>query len=63
MSSIQFKRWKDTPYSSYSILGANDNTPMFHEADQGSLGNCYFVASMAAAAEFPELISNMFVNK
>lgn len=62
--TIVFKRWSEMPdYKGFTVLGADDNTPMMNEASQGQLGNCYFVSAMSAAAEFPELIQNMFVNK
>lgn len=36
---------------------------MWEEANQGQVGNCYIIANLSSAAEYPNLIRNMFVNK
>ena len=36
---------------------------MYDDPIQGSIGNCYIIASMGAAAEFPELIKSIFLTK
>ena len=59
-SSLSYKRWTEvTGFDKFTIF--DDETVHFSEANQGGLGNCYFVNSIAGAAEFPDLITNMFV--
>lgn len=37
--------------------------PSPHDVDQGSIGDCWLMNSMAAIAEHPELIEDMFITK
>ena len=38
-----------------------DDTVSYNEPNQGGAGTCYFISAIAAAAEFPELITDMFL--
>lgn len=40
-----------------------DNNPTWHDIMQGSAGTCYIEASLAAIAEFPDLVKNVFITK
>lgn len=58
--SLSYKRWTEVSgFKSNTIF--DQETVHFSEANQGSLGNCYFINSIAAAAEYPNLITDMFV--
>lgn len=50
----------DDGYEDYDVF-YDHSEPRMSEVAQGYLGNCYIIASMSAAAEFPELIYNAFV--
>lgn len=61
---ISFKRFSATKeYKDYKLFWGDHEKPRFHEIDQGEVGNCYFVASVAGASEHPEIIKSMFVNQ
>jgi hypothetical protein len=58
---IEYKRWSSVPgYENNDIF--DDGTVHFTEANQGGLGNCYFISSMATVAEWPNYITDMFVS-
>ena len=38
-----------------------DETASYLEPNQGDSGTCYFAASISGAAEYPELITDMFI--
>ena len=57
---LEYKRWSEVDgFQNFNIF--DDETVHFSEANQGGLGNCYFVQSIASAAEWPEIITSMFV--
>lgn len=39
------------------------STPSPDDIAQGSLGDCYFVCSLSALAEFPERVKKLFVSQ
>lgn len=53
-----FERWP-TAFPGHEVFTENE-PPSWNDVIQGDLGNCYFLASVGAAAEFPELIYAMF---
>ena len=58
---MRYKRWNEvSDFSKFTIF--EDETVHFTEANQGGLGNCYFINSIAGVAEFPDLITRMFVS-
>lgn len=38
-----------------------EDTVSYEEPNQGGAGTCYFISSIATAAEFPDLITDVFV--
>lgn len=59
--NIEYKRWPSTPgYENNNIF--DDGTVHFTEANQGGLGNCYFISSIATVSEWPNYITDMFVS-
>ena len=50
--------WKDKLSSNTLFVSGTAN---YTEPNQGGLGTCYHVASIAAAAEYPSLITDAFV--
>ena len=58
-NDFEFRRVKEV-YPDATLFG-NDNA-QWHDVMQGLTGDCYIHASMAAVAEFPQLIKNVMVN-
>lgn len=55
-----YQRWTETSgFTSAKLF--KDGTATYTEPRQGGAGTCYFIASLAAAAEWPSLITDMFV--
>ena len=38
-----------------------DDTVSYNEVNQGGAGTCYFMAALGSAGEWPEMITNMFL--
>jgi calpain-15 len=57
--SVQFKRATDA-YATGQLWGNNGISPQ--DVRQGTLGDCWFLASASAVAEHPKRIENMFLN-
>jgi len=53
-----FQRWP-TAFPDSQVF-SNDAPPSWNDVIQGDLGNCYFLAAVGAAAEFPELLYDLF---
>jgi hypothetical protein len=59
--SLYWKSWKEYfPNNSLFSFAADGSDPEWHSANQGGAGNCYYMASIAAAAEYPQLIHDAF---
>ena len=56
-----FERWPKV-FSHLDIFHAGYD-PAYDDANQGPLGNCYFVSAMSSIAEYPELIKNAFLTQ
>lgn len=63
-----YNKWKtmqdvaETHGNTFSVIGASGIN--WNDIQQGALGNCYFLASLAAIAkQQPDIIDNMFVDR
>ena len=55
-----YGRWSETAgYTSATLF--QGNTATYKEPRQGGAGTCYFISAIAGAAEWPSLITSMFV--
>lgn len=55
-----YERWSDiAAYSDATLF--KDNTVSYKEPRQGGAGTCYFISAIATAAEWPSLITDMFL--
>jgi hypothetical protein len=55
-----YERWLDIAQYSSATLFKSD-TATYTEPRQGGAGTCYLIMSLASAAEFPHLITDMFL--
>jgi hypothetical protein len=58
--SVEWKRASEVFDDSYSLWGTNGINP--HDIEQGSIGNCWYLASAAALAEYPERLDRVVEN-
>ena len=49
-------------FSSTNPLFDSDGGPHYNDVEQGAAGTCYVHAALAAMAEFPELVTSMFIS-
>jgi hypothetical protein len=55
-----YERWTDiSNYSTATLF--KDDTATYTEARQGGAGTCYFISAIASAAEWPSMITDMFL--
>ena len=59
--SLQWKRFKDVYTKQAPQIFSGGIEP--NDINQGSLGDCYFLAVLSSLAEFPDRIQDMFVTK
>lgn len=57
-NDYKFERLGDL-YPKATLFGSN---PTWHDAVQGTAGNCYLVAATGALAEYPDLVKSIFLN-
>jgi hypothetical protein len=55
-----FNRWRDQ-WPDTNLFDSDGNID-WDDVNQGQAGTCYIKASMAAVAEFPDMIRDVFVN-
>ena len=58
-----WQRW-DQYFPDHSLFsyGADETDPHWADAQQGAVGDCYLIASMAAVAEYPAMVRDVFLN-
>ena len=55
-----WQRWKDVAAYSSNTLFTN-GTVNYNEVNQGGAGTCYFMMAIASGAEWPDMITDMFL--
>ena len=55
-----YERWVDVPYYGDAVL-FSDGTASYTDPRQGGAGTCYWISALSGAAEWPELITDMFL--
>ena len=58
--NVEWKRASEVFDDSYTLWGTNGITP--HDIEQGSIGNCWYLAAAAALAEYPERLDRVVEN-
>lgn len=56
-----WESWKSTSTYASNSLFVDPTSVQYNEVNQGGAGTCYFMAAIAAAGEWPSMITDMFI--